>query len=170
MYAHQHAAVSVAATFAVTWPAGVGPPWSVVGWTVLGGTLIDVIDHPLYQLTYGRRQGVLAQAWRTARRDGLRRGLAMVRQAEDSRTFNRLFLHNANGLIGSLAAGLAVAFFWRVPGLCAVAFGWLLHMLSDITWDFKHVGQARNWFARDGMLFRPDSRVAAMLARNWDLA
>lgn len=169
MYAHQHAAVSVAATFAVTWPAGVGPPWSVVGWTVLGGTLIDVIDHPLYQLTYGRRQGVLAGAWRTARRDGLRRGLAMVRQAEDSRTFNRLFLHNANGLIGSLAVGLAVAFFWRVPGLCAVAFGWLLHMLSDITWDFKHVGQAGNWFARSGMLIRPDSRLAGRLARNWDL-
>jgi hypothetical protein len=93
----------------------------------------------------------------------------MVRQAEDSRTFNRLFLHNANGLIGSLAASLAVAFVWRVPGLCAVAFGWLLHMLSDITWDFKHVGQARNWFARSGMLIPPDSRVAARLARNWDL-
>jgi hypothetical protein len=84
MYLHQHAAVSVGATFAVGWTAGVNPPWSVVGWTVLGGTLIDLIDHPLYQLTIGRRQGVLANAIRVARRDGPRAGLAIIRQAEDS--------------------------------------------------------------------------------------
>jgi len=169
MYAHQHAAVSVGATFTVAWAAGVAPPWSVVGWTVLGGTLIDVIDHPLYQLTYGRRQGVLAGVWRTARRDGLRRGLAMVRQAEDSRTFDRLFLHNVNGLIASLVVSLVIAFTWRIPGLCAVAFGWLLHMLSDITWDFKNVGHARNWFCRGRMPWRPGGRESAALARNWYL-
>jgi len=44
MYPQQHAAVSVGATFTVAWAGGVGPPWSVVGWTVLGGTLIDVIE------------------------------------------------------------------------------------------------------------------------------
>jgi hypothetical protein len=169
MYAHQHAAVSVAATFTVAWAAGVSPPWSVVGWTVLGGTLIDVIDHPLYQLTYGRRQGILADAWRTVRRDGLRRGLAVIMQAEDSRTFDRLFLHNVNGLIASLAASAVIAIFWPVPGLLAVAFGWLLHMLSDITWDFKNVGHARNWFSRRAMPWKPDSPTAVWLARNWYL-
>jgi hypothetical protein len=169
MYPHQHAAVSAGATFAVAWAGGVGPPWSVVGWTVLGGTLIDLIDHPLYQLTYGRRQGVLADAWRAARRDGLRRGLAIVRQAEDSRAFDRLYLHNVNGLIGSIIVSLVVVFAWPIPGLCAVALGWLLHMLSDIVWDFKNVGHARNWFSRDRMPWRADGPVAASLARYWYL-
>ena len=79
MYAHQHAAVSVGATFTVAWAAGVAPPWSVVGWTVLGGTLIDVIDHPLYQLTYGRRQGVLACRGRMPWRPGGRVSAALAR-------------------------------------------------------------------------------------------
>jgi len=81
--------------------------------------------------------------------------------------FNRLFLHNANGLIGSLVIALAVTAVWPLPGLCAVALGWLVHMLCDIFWDFKHVGHARNWFARGGLPWRPDGRLALSLSRSW---
>jgi hypothetical protein len=169
MYPHQHAGVSIGATYGIAWTAGVDPSLSVVGWTVLGGLLIDVIDHPLYQLTHGRRDRVLAEAWRRARDNGLRAGLTAIREAEDARVFNRLFLHSANGLLGSLVLALAATALVPVPALCAVALGWLVHMVCDVTWDFKSVGHARNWFARRGLPWRPDDGTAQTLARSWHL-
>jgi hypothetical protein len=151
MYAHQHLAVSVGAATGISLVAtGSVDPAFLVG-AAVGAELIDLVDHPAYQLITWRRDPAVRVALRTARARGLRAGWEELRDLEDSRSIDGLYLHNAFGLAGALVLALAVAIFSDSPFWVAVVTATVGHMLCDILWDFRYVGHARNWFARSWM-------------------
>lgn len=113
---------------------------------LIGGELIDVIDHPLNFLVFARNENFVQEAWKRLRIEGFRAAVRYLEEEEDKRSFNRLRLHNVFSLTLIVLVAIFTSLFMRgtiYPFLMLGAF--LLHMLTDIFGDFIVLGHYNNW-------------------------
>jgi hypothetical protein len=147
MKTHEHALISVgyAATVSLLAGEGLADPGLYLT-ALLGGEILDLVDHPLYHLIYRRSEPHVVEARQILRSRGLRAALAYLDQVEQERLFKGLLLHNFYALtLVVLASGLA-AVFLAAPVYFFVFLGaLLLHMLTDIYGDFARCGHCDNW-------------------------
>jgi hypothetical protein len=147
MRSHEHALISLGYAGGLAWLAGrgLGDAW-LYGAALLGGEILDVLDHPLYHLVYARNEAHVAEARRVLAAHGVRAAWAYLNQVEAQRLFQGLVLHNVYALAVVAAACLIVGLWTPVGVYVPVGLGaLLLHMLSDVIGDFAVLGHADNW-------------------------
>ena len=86
MRTHEHALISLGYAAGVALLAGNGltDPWIYVS-AVVGGEIIDFVDHPLYHLVYNRNEPHVAEARKVFREQGLRAAISYLNNVEDQR-------------------------------------------------------------------------------------
>lgn len=147
MKTHEHALISLGygAIMAATAGNGLLDPGIYVA-ALVGGELIDFIDHPLYQLVFARNDPVNVRARSIIKKEGLRSAIRYLKQQEDKRSFNQLRLHNILSLTLISFVAIIVSLFMPGPVYTFVLLGaFLLHMLTDIYGDYKLLGHFDNW-------------------------
>ncbi len=113
---------------------------------VIGGEIIDFIDHPLYHLVYGRNEAPVKEIRDSLKSEGVRSALKKIKVFEQERKFNKLWLHNFIALsIIALTAFVIGLFFSCSVYFCIGIGAFLLHMLIDVFGDYKTTGNYRNW-------------------------
>ncbi len=154
MKTHEHALISIgyAAGIAlvsqgISAPLGQGltDPWIYVA-ALVGGEIIDFIDHPLYHLVYKRNDPRVIQARKIFSEKGFKAAAAYLNQVEDDREFKGLLLHNVYSLSIVAVLALLLSVFLNAPVYWFIGLGaFFLHMLTDVYGDFKILGHADNW-------------------------
>lgn len=147
MKTHEHALISIGFTAGISLlSTGTIGDWSLYVAALVGGELIDFIDHPLYHLLYQRNTPVVRQGFAELKKHGVKAYLQYLKKAEDNRDFNRLLLHNVISL--SLVALMGVLFGLWLPSTTVffVAYAaFMLHMITDMLGDFQLKGNSDNW-------------------------
>jgi hypothetical protein len=124
---------------------GLTDPWIYIA-AILGGEILDVIDHPLYHLLYQRNEPHVVEARRLFFKKGIRATISYLNEVENKRMFKGLLLHNVFALTLAMFLGIAFSLFLPASIYWFVFFGaLLLHMLTDIFADFLILGHADNW-------------------------
>jgi hypothetical protein len=147
MKTHEHALISLGYGAIMAAMAGNGllDPGIYVA-ALIGGELIDFIDHPLYQLLFARNDRTVAEARVHFKKEGFRAGIRYLLKKEDERSFNKLRLHNAFSLTLITYTTILASLFLPGPVYSFVLLGaFLLHMMSDIYGDFRLLGHFDNW-------------------------
>jgi hypothetical protein len=154
MKTHEHALISVgyAAGIAlisqgISAPFGQGltDPMIYVA-ALVGGEIIDFLDHPLYHLVYQRNEPHVAQARKVFFEKGFKAAAAYLNNVEDDRKFKGLLLHNVYSLSIVAVLALLLSIFLNAPVYWFIGLGaFFLHMLTDVYGDFKVLGHADNW-------------------------
>ncbi|MGB8215513.1 MAG: hypothetical protein WCE68_18330 [Anaerolineales bacterium] len=147
MKTHEHALISLgyAAGVALMAGKGVADPWIYVA-AVVGGEIIDFIDHPLYHLVYRRNEPHVKEARKILREKGTKAAATYLNEVEDDRQFKGLLLHNIYFLILVAFLSVVLCLFLHASVYWFVGLGaFFLHMLTDIYGDFRILGNADNW-------------------------
>lgn len=147
MKTHEHALISLAYAAGVAFLAGKGitDPGIYVA-ALIGGEIIDLIDHPLYHLVYNRDEPHVTQARKIFHEKGLGAAWKYLNEVEDDRQFKGLLLHNIFSLSFLSILGMLATFLFSASVYLFVGMGALyLHMFTDIYGDFKILGNADNW-------------------------
>ncbi|MEA3350502.1 MAG: hypothetical protein U9Q82_07775, partial [Chloroflexota bacterium] len=147
MKPHEHAIISLGYAAVISAFAGQGiGSWEIYLAAVIGGEMIDIIDHPLYHLVYNRNESHVVAARKKFRNEGLKATAQYLNQVEDARKFKGLLLHNVYALSFLSLFCILTSFF--LPGSTYLFVGlgaFLLHMFTDIWGDFKRLGHIDNW-------------------------
>lgn len=147
MKTHEHALLSLAYGGGIALAAGngVADPWVYVS-ALVGGEIIDLVDHPLYHLVYNRNEPHVVEARKLFMKRKWRQAASYLNEVEDSRGFRGLILHNVYSMtaVAALAIVLSVFPLWGPYPLIFVG-AFLLHMLTDVFGDFRVLGHADNW-------------------------
>lgn len=163
MKTHEHALISMgyAAGIAliskgISAPLGQGltDPWIYVS-ALIGGEIIDFLDHPLYHLVYQRNEPHVVRSRKIFLEKGFKAAAAYLNQVEDDRQFKGLLLHNVYSLSVVALLALLLGIFLPAPVYWFIGLGaFFLHMLMDVYGDFKILGHADNWLwvMSEGML------------------
>lgn len=147
MKTHQHALVSLGYAGSVALLAGTGfddPGIYLVA--LIGGEILDFVDHPLYHLVYRRNEPHVVKARQLFFKKGLKAAITYLNEIENRRVFKGLLLHNVYALTLAALAGIVFSLF--LPASIYWFVFWstlLLHMLTDICGDFLNLGHADNW-------------------------
>ncbi len=113
---------------------------------LIGGELIDLIDHPLHQFVFERDDSSVIEARSVYKKEGLRSAINYLLKREDEHAFNRLRLHNVFSLTMIAIAGILASLYLPGQVYSFVMLGaFILHMLADIFGDFKLLGHFDNW-------------------------
>ena len=147
MKTHEHALISLGYAFGTALLTGKGvlDPGIYLS-AVVGGELIDLIDHPLFHFVYRRNDINAIDVRRILREQGLKALIAHYNQIEDKRAIRGLLLHNVYSLAILAIVFLLMALFLPSPIYLFVGAGaFLLHMLTDTVGDFLVVGNIDNW-------------------------
>lgn len=135
---------------------------------VLGGEILDIIDHPLHFFVYGRHQQHAVEAKKIFREEfrksynnnrflmpfDLFRAIASaitktakyLNEVEDNRKIKGLWLHNVLALLLVAIVGFFVSLFVTASPYFLVFWGsLLLHMICDVLGDLWSVGHIDNW-------------------------
>jgi hypothetical protein len=154
MKTHEHAIISLAYAagialiskgIAAPLGQGITDPLLYVS-AVVGGEIIDFLDHPLYHLVYQRNEPHVAQSRKILAEKGLKAAVAYLGRVEDDRQFKGLLLHNVYTLSLIALLSLFLSVFVSAPVYWFVGLGaFFLHMLTDVYGDFKILGHADNW-------------------------
>jgi len=113
---------------------------------LIGGELIDVIDHPLFHLVYQRQNRIAIDTRHTLFNRGFKELIAHYSEIEDRREIKGLILHNVYALL--LMAILCLIFALFLPGRIYFFVGtgaFLLHMICDTVGDYLILGHIDNW-------------------------
>src|SRR5437660_1750441 len=120
MLTHKHALISLAYAGGITFFAqqGGSDPYVYLS-AIIGGELIDLIDHPLYHIFYRRKERHVVHARKLFFSKGARQAIGYLKRVEDERKFKGLMLHNLFALLivasislfSSLFFGLSTYFF-----------------------------------------------------------
>ena len=147
MKTHEHIFISLGyAAGASLLATGTLGNWGVYIAALVGGELIDFIDHPLYHLVYRRKDAVVQQGFRELRQKGIKEYFNFLKQAEDNREFDSLMLHNILAISLIALIGVFCALWLPSPIYSFVALGaFILHMLTDLYGDFRLNGHTNNW-------------------------
>jgi len=147
MKTHEHALISLAYAAGISFLAGNGMTDPAIYIAALvGGEIIDLIDHPLYHLVYNRDEPHVSQARKIFHEKGIGAAWKYLNEVEDDRQFKGLLLHNVFLLSLLAILGMLAAFVLSASVYLFVGIGALyLHMLTDIFGDFKILGNADNW-------------------------
>lgn len=147
MKTHEHALISLGYSGLVTLLAGHGlTDYKIYLASLIGGEILDFIDHPLYHLVYNRNEPHVAKARYLFFNEGLRSAITYLNQVEDKREFKGLLLHNIYSLTVFALFGIGLSLFLPGPVYWFTFFGaLLLHMLTDIYSDITTVGHMNNW-------------------------
>lgn len=111
---------------------------------VAGGEILDLLDYPLYHLALDRRH--LRAAAAVGRQRGLRAAYGSMMGAWERREFVGMPLHNVYALLVYLAGTAALALAGAGPMLFVFAGALMLHVLMDLTGDWKVGRGIPNWF------------------------
>jgi hypothetical protein len=147
MKTHEHALISLGYAAGVAFFAGKGlaNPWIYVS-AVVGGEIIDFIDHPLYHFIYQRNEPHVKEARRIFREKGTKATSTYLNEVENGRQFKGLLLHNIYFLTVVALITIILALFLHATVYWFVGLGaFFLHMLTDIYGDFRILGHADNW-------------------------
>ena len=147
MKTHEHIIISAVYAVGVAAIAGQGfdDPGIYIA-SILGGEILDLIDHPLYHLVYRRNEENVVEARKILAKDGLRATISYLIKMEDERKFVGLLLHNVISLSIAALIGIIAVFFIRSPIYGFIFLGAiLLHMICDMYGDFKILGNYDNW-------------------------
>lgn len=154
MKTHEHALISLgyAAGIAliskgISAPLGQGitDPWLYLS-ALVGGEIIDFLDHPLYHLVYQRNEPHVVQARKIFFEKGFKAAAAYLNNVEDDRQFKGLLLHNIYTLSIVALLSLVLSIFASAPVYWFIGLGaFFLHMLTDVYGDFKILGHVDNW-------------------------
>ena len=147
MKTHEHAAISLGYTALLALMANksLTDPWLYL-YGLIGGELIDFIDHPLYHLVYNRKNKYVIQTRQILKEKGLKAALAYLKQIENKRKFKGLWLHNVGSLFIIACFALIISLFFDISIYFLIAVNtFFLHMLTDIYADFKLLGHFDNW-------------------------
>lgn len=169
MRTHEHALVSVTYVFvnSLMFDLPVDNISLYVA-AVLGGEILDIIDHPLHFFVYGRHQQHAVEAKKIFREEfrksynnnrflmpfDLLRAIASaitktakyLNEVEDDRKIKGLWLHNVLALFLVAIVGFFVSLFVTASPCFVVFWGaLLLHMICDILGDLWSVGHIDNW-------------------------
>jgi hypothetical protein len=147
MKLHHHAMISLGYGGGVALFAGHGfaDPRVYLA-ALIGGEIIDFVDHPLFHLVYRRSDPHVVRARRLFAAKGLREAIKYLIKMEDERAFRGLILHNVFFL--AITSGVAIVSSLFVPVSIYVFIflgSFLLHMIADIVGDFRILGHANNW-------------------------
>jgi hypothetical protein len=142
----EHAAVSLVLAAAVGAATGRLDDPALYVAAVVGGEVIDVLDHTAYHLLYRRSHPDVAAGRGHLLAGRFRSALATYTDAENNRRFSGMALHNFLALSVLGAVTLAATFVLGGPyWLWLGAATFLLHMLSDVYRDIGAVGHVGNW-------------------------
>lgn len=147
MKPHEHILISLgyAAGVAFLSAKGLTDPWIYIS-AAVGGEIIDLVDHPLYQLVYQRNTPHVKEARQIFHAKGLKAAYQYLKVIEDTRQIKGLLLHNIYSLLAVALLSVVVSLFLPASVYWLIALGALfLHMLCDIYGDFKILGHADNW-------------------------
>jgi hypothetical protein len=147
MKPHEHALISLSYATAISVASGQGlGRWEIYLAALIGGEIIDIIDHPLYHLVYNRNEPHVVEAREKLQEEGLRSAIDYLNEVEEKREFKGLLLHNIYALSLLSAFSIIAAFFVPGPAYLFVGIGaFLLHMFADLWGDFKRLGHIDNW-------------------------
>ncbi len=147
MKTHEHALISLGYAAGVALLAGHGLTDPVLYASALvGGEILDFIDHPLYHLVYNRDEAHVAEARKVFREKGLRAAVSYLNNTEDARLFKGLLLHNVYSLFVVCGIAVLASLFLSGSVYPLVALGTvLLHQLTDLYGDFRILGHVDNW-------------------------
>jgi len=113
---------------------------------IIGGELIDIIDHPLYHLVYQKQNSVAINTRRVFQQEGLQGLIKHYKSIEDKREIKGLLLHNIYALFIFSLLCIVLALFLPGPIYLFVGAGaFLLHMISDTIGDYLILGHIDNW-------------------------
>lgn len=147
MKTHEHALLSLGygAVLAASAGHGLLDPAIYVS-ALIGGELIDFIDHPLYQLIFARNDPVVKEARSKYKQEGFNSAKEYLFQKEDERRFNKLRLHNVFSLTIIVLTAIFTSLYMPGTVYPFVMLGaFILHMLTDIYGDYKLLGHFDNW-------------------------
>lgn len=147
MKTHEHALITLGYAGSVAFLAGQGltdPRIYLVA--LIGGEILDFVDHPLYHIVYRRNEPHVVKARQLFFEEGLKAAVAYLNEIENRRVFKGLLLHNVYALTFAALAGIAFSLFLPTSIYWFVFCGaLLLHMFTDIYGDFVTLGHADNW-------------------------
>lgn len=152
MRTHEHALISIGYAVGVSLLAGpaaasqgLTDPWLYLS-ALIGGELIDIIDHPLYHFVYNRKNLTAVQVRKTLREKGLKGLIKYYNEVEDRREIKGLLLHNVYALALVALVCILAAFFFQGSIYALIGAGaFLLHMILDTIGDYKILGHVDNW-------------------------
>jgi len=147
MKTHEHVLISLGYAGSVAFLAGQGltDPRIYLA-ALIGGEILDFVDHPLYHLVYRRNEPHVVKTRQLFFKEGLKAAITYLNEIEDRRVFKGLLLHNVYALTLAALAGIVFGLFLPASIYWFVFWGTLLlHMLTDIYGDFVTLGHADNW-------------------------
>lgn len=147
MKPHEHAVVSLGYAASVSFISGNGlGDWQIYLAALIGGEIIDFIDHPLYHLVYNRNELHVKEARKILKEEGLKSAFLYLNEVEGDRKFTGLLLHNIYSLSILAIFCIFAAFFLSAPMYFFVGIGaFFLHMIADLFGDYKILGHIDNW-------------------------
>ncbi|MGW5452763.1 hypothetical protein [Nocardia sp. NPDC003979] len=169
-----HAGVSLAAPAAVCLAAGQTPSPSLLVWGLVGGVLVDLIDHAVFQVRFARSYPNLREAWTQLANREFHGAFVLFGRIERERQIDRLILHSRGGLAALTVLSIIAISITDSRQLAAAALSAVLALHCDVLWDWREVGHARNWFGRPVMIGSSGSkwpkRQAAHFWLTWPFA
>ncbi|MCS6956125.1 MAG: hypothetical protein NZM44_07210, partial [Candidatus Calescibacterium sp.] len=168
MRTHEHALVSVSYVFvnSLVFNLPLDQGWLYIS-AILGGEIIDFIDHPLHFFFYGRKQEHVLKSKEIFRSEFKRsyskslwnpfifmksvvfaamKTINYLNVVEDKRGIKGLWLHNVLALLVVSLVGLIASLFVGVSPEFMVFYGaLLLHLICDVFGDLWSVGHIDNW-------------------------
>lgn len=147
MKTHEHAIISLGYAAIVSASTGQGlGSWEIYLAAVIGGEIIDFIDHPLYHLVYNRNEPHVVEARKIFRKQGFKAAVSYLNDVEEKRKFKGLLLHNVYSLSFFALLAIVATLFLSGQTYFFVGLGaFLLHMFTDLWGDFKRLGHIDNW-------------------------
>lgn len=147
MKIHTHVLFSVAYVGGITFITGHGidDPFLYFS-SLLGGEILDILDHPLYYLVYKRKNPHVVKLRKLFKEKGFRAAKAFSDKLEENRLLKGFWLHNIFALIFAALLGIGASLFLHSSVYPFVFLGSLiLHMILDILGDFVKLGHVDNW-------------------------
>jgi len=147
MKIHEHAIISLGYAAGVSLLAGEGfGNWGIYIAALIGGEIIDFIDHPLYHLVYNRNEPHVKEARKIFKEEGLKSAIKYLNEVEDDRKFKGLLLHNVYSISILAIFCIFATFLLPAPIYFFVGVGaFFLHMVTDLFGDYKILGHVDNW-------------------------
>lgn len=147
MKTHEHALISLGYAAGLSLISGQGlGGWEIYLAALVGGEIIDFVDHPMYHLVYNRNEPHVKKARKIFQEEGLKSTVKYLNDVENNRKFKGLLLHNIYSLSILAFLSILAAFFLPAPTYLFVGIGaFFLHMLTDLWGDYSILGHVDNW-------------------------